>query len=183
MGIRLQTGEIAPLFSTNDFVDRKTGIEHFRGSYLLLSFYRYASCPLCNMRVHELSQNIERFNSLNLKLLAIFQSPKDSMARYVGRQEAPFPIIADPTMKLYKQYGVGKSWSGFLKGALRISTFLKAFSNDYWIGKMEGSISRIPADFLISPEGKIICAYYGKDMGDHVPINTLIDKICKEIQD
>jgi thioredoxin-dependent peroxiredoxin len=177
--MRLSAQDKAPHFCANDLNGTKIGPEQFIGKYLLLSFYRYASCPLCNIRVHEFKKHYPNFQNMDLDLVAIFQSPAKSMKQYVGRQDTPFPIIADPNMDLYKLYKVETSWSGFLRGLLRISTFLKAFSNNFWMGKMEGSISRLPADFLIGPDGSIIFAYYGKDMGDHIPIKQVIESVKK----
>ncbi|MNY68092.1 hypothetical protein D3C86_2058000 [compost metagenome] len=38
---------------------------------------------------------------------------------------------------------------------------------------MEGPANRIPADFLIREDGVIDVAYYGADVGDHVPLEQL----------
>jgi len=35
---------------------------------------------------------------------------------------------------------------------------------------MEGIKSMVPADFLISPDLSVQVAYYGSDIGDHLPI-------------
>jgi hypothetical protein len=35
--------------------------------------------------------------------------------------------------------------------------------------KKHGTLTRIPADFLIDGEGTIADAYYGREIGDHIP--------------
>ncbi len=48
---------VAPEFAVADVFGVPVRLADYRGQRLLLSFYRYASCPLCNLRVHELLQH------------------------------------------------------------------------------------------------------------------------------
>ena len=38
---------------------------------------------------------------------------------------------------------------------------------------MEGIKSMVPADFLIGPDLTVEVAYYGGDIGDHLPIENI----------
>jgi len=38
---------------------------------------------------------------------------------------------------------------------------------------LETVASQLPAEFLIGPDGTIDRAYYGKDIGDHLPIGEI----------
>lgn len=145
------------------------------GRHVLLSFYRYASCPLCNLRVHELSVRSGGWQALGLDMLAVFQSPQEKLLQYVGRQQAPFPMIPDPGQRLYGLYGVGHGWAGFLKvWVLRLPEIGRSvLGQDFLPGSVEGGIHRIPADFLIRPDGRLAIAYYGHDIGDHLPLERI----------
>ena len=145
------------------------------GRHVLLSFYRYASCPLCNMRVHELARRCEAWKVQGLDMLAVFQSPEEKLRQYVGRQEAPFPLIPDPEQRLYRLYGVGHSWGGFAKAwAMRLPEIGRSVLGQGFLpGSVEGAIHRIPADFLIGPDGVIALAYYGRDIGDHLSLERI----------
>lgn len=175
MSGRLESGSPAPHFRTSDLVGEAIDLAGFRGRWLLLSFYRYASCPLCNLRVHALSARSAAWRAQGLDLVGIFQSPAAKMRQYVGRQGAPFPLIADPAQRLYGMYGVESNWRGFLKGwALRLPDIGRSvFGRRFLPGSVEGGIHRIPADFLIDPRGTIAQAYYGRDIGDHLPVETI----------
>lgn len=153
----------------------------YSGRYLLLSFYRYASCPFCNMRVYELSRRYQEFNDNGLDMIGVFQSPREKLLRYITRQAPAFPIIADPSCKLYKAFGLESSWSGLAKAWVsRFPRVLKAFaSKQFFPGTIEGDIHRLPADILVGPDGVVIDAYYGKDIGDHMPIETLTTHLRK----
>ncbi len=177
--MRLNSGEDAKIFNLKDIFDKEINLEDYRGKKTMLSFYRYASCPLCNMRVHDLLENYEKFQEGGMEMIGFFQSPKKSILEYVGKQDAPFPIIPDPKRKIYKEYGIESSLWGYIKGGMiKIVKMMKAFSS-FGIGRMEGSKTLIPADFLIGPDLKIEVAYYGKDIGDHIPIDDIYKWLSK----
>lgn len=176
MTARLKPGDTAPVFATWDINGtRRIDLSRYRGRHVLLSFYRYASCPLCNLRVHDLAQRHAEWHKRGLDMLAVFQSPADKMRQYVGEQHPPFPLIPDPDQKLYALYGVGHSWGGFLKAwAIRLPEIVRSvIGKGYLPGSLEGGIHRIPADFIIDPHGLIAEAYYGQDIGDHMPMERI----------
>ena len=173
--MRIQSGQTAPDFEVRDIFGNPFLLMDFKGKKLLLSFYRYASCPLCNLRVHQLIERYPDLTAKGLHLLAFFQSPIESIRRYVGKQGAPFPIIADPGHIVYRAYGVETSWAGFIKGSLRLNKVASAAGKGYFPGKMEGNKSLVPADFLIGPDLIVKNAYYGSDISDHMPIQEIED--------
>lgn len=175
MSKKLTAGEKAPDFQVTDRFGDIVSLNSFHGRWLLLSFYRYASCPLCNLRVHELSKLYTEWQIYELDVLAIFQSPTEKLNTYVGNQHPPFPLIPDPHQILYRHYGVNHSWAGFLIAWIkRLPAISRAvFRQRYILGTVEGGIHRIPADFLIRPDGHIAEAYYGRDIGDHMPTDRI----------
>lgn len=171
--MRLSAGEPAPGFDIQDVFKRTHRLDDCSGKLLMLAFFRYASCPLCNLRVHQLIQHYPELKASGLNLLAFFQSPPESIRQYVGRQDAPFPIIADPYRVLYSRYGVEVSWGGFIKGGLHLDALISAATKGFLPGRMEGAKHLIPADFLIGPNQVIDVAHYGRDIGDHLPLNDI----------
>ena len=168
--MRLKPGTIAPKFSVSDILGEKHSPEKYLGQKWMLSFFRYASCPACNLRIHELTKVYDELQEKGFSILAVFESPKDSILEYVGKNKLPFPIIPDPERNLYKLYGVASSWLGYIMGA---PTVMKAIWNGFLPGKMEGDKAIVPADFLINPDGTIHTAYYGKNIGDHLLMNNI----------
>ena len=67
-------------------------IDTVAGKRYLLSFYRFASCPFCNMRIHQL---VTKYDELpdNFEVVAIFDSPLDNLQRHATDHHAPFPIL------------------------------------------------------------------------------------------
>jgi thioredoxin-dependent peroxiredoxin len=176
--MRLQAGQTAPDFLRPDISGTMIRPNDYRGRYLLLSFYRYASCPFCNLRVHELMQHLTEFDRRGLSLVAVFQSAREGIREHVGKQRPPFPIIPDPGHDIYRRYGVETSLPGLLLGlTLRLGKALRAMARGFLPGRMEGSITLVPADFLIGPDGSILLAYYGKDISDHLPVGIIFQQL------
>lgn len=165
---RLLPGEraprvILPCIDGSDFDTETLAEKRF-----MLSFFRFASCPLCNLRVHQL---VQRFSELGegFAIVAVFDSPLDNLARHAKGHDAPFPILADEAGTFYERYGIEHSIAGVLKGMiLRVPAFVKALAKGYVPTNIQGSMTTMPADFLIDERGIIRTAYYGGDEGDHL---------------
>lgn len=176
----LQPGDKALDFKTQDIDDNPIQLSDFIGKKTLLCFFRFASCPLCTVRFSQILQNYPEYRNRGLNVLAVFESSPEYIHRYVSsKKKVPFPIIADLEGDLYKLYNVKKSVTGTMRGMLRMFTMIKGMLDpDYEMGKPDGSVTRVPADFLISPLLTIHDSYYGKDIGDHIPLKR-IDEFIK----
>lgn len=171
--MKLSPGAPAPAFALPGLDGETVCLEQFRGRRVLLSFYRYASCPFCNLRVHELTKRAPAWQARGLDLVAVFQSPRESILEHAGGEPRPFPILPDPGRELYRRYGVEGSWGAFLKGGLQVGKLASALKEGFMPGRMEGEINMVPADFLIDEDGRIAVAYYGRDISDHLDIATI----------
>jgi thioredoxin-dependent peroxiredoxin len=178
--MRLKKGQQATSFQVLDIFDEPINLQDYKGKKLLLSFYRYAACPLCNLRVHSLIQKYPEFQSQGLYLMAFFESSKESIARYVGKQDAPFPIIADPERSVYKEYGIESSWFRFMWSmVIKMPAMISALFKGFPPGKLENDKALLPADFLIGPDLEVVTAFYGSNIGDHLPIREIEEWLKK----
>lgn len=177
--MRLKAGENAPHFRIDDLDAGIFDMISARDKPLLLSFFRYASCPLCNLRVHELITKQELFKE-RLQIVMVFQSPKEKIEQYVGKQDIPYRVLPNPQRHLYVRYGVEASWQAFMKAwVMKLpQVFSALLKHGYRPGSVEGEMHRVPADFVIAPDGVILRAFYGVDIGDHLPIHE-IEKVLK----
>ena len=94
--MRLKPGDTAPPFQATDLEGRLIELSDFRGKNLLLAFFRYASCPLCNLRINALIRHHDALQVFGLDIVAVFQSPPDRLRQYAGRQQPPFALVPDP---------------------------------------------------------------------------------------
>src|SRR5262245_24646206 len=104
--MQIQPGTLAPSFHVEDVFGTPISLDDYAGKRLLLSFFRNAACAICNLRVHELIERYSAYHRSGVEILAVFESPHENILQYVGRQDAPFPIVADPQAQLYGIYGV-----------------------------------------------------------------------------
>lgn len=151
------------------------------GKKILLTFNRYVSCPLCNFRTHELLAVYDSLKQNGLVIISVYESGKETLTEYTAQEQVPFIMIADPEEKLYKLFSVQKSWWKSFTGLFRDykrkhSGGKKLFKSNY---KRDGSMNRIGADFLIDEYGIIQMAYYGKFVGDHLPVNEIMKWVFK----
>jgi len=170
--MRLAPNKPAPPLRAPDISGGIVDLAEMRGRPVLLSFYRYASCPVCNLRVHRLIDAYPRLSAAGLSVLGVFQSPVDEMTLYMDRHQAPFPLVPDPQLQLYRRFGVEARWGALLSLAV-IRSAVTAFAKGFLPGRISGPFNRAPADFLIAPDGRIALAYYGRTIDDHVSIDTV----------
>jgi len=170
--MRLKPNFQVPDFELKSLDNQVFTNESMLGKRYMLSFYRYASCPFCNLRISFLIGLNQELNLEN-QILSVFQSDVDDMKQFVVNQQPDFPLIADPEKVYYKKFGVESGWYAYLKGALKVKTMLQAFKKGFFIHHSYGEKNTIPADFLVDENGKIIFSYYGKDISDHLDIDVV----------
>jgi peroxiredoxin len=175
--MKLKVGQKIPDFKLVSISGKEFSASSMYGSRYMLSFYRYASCPFCNLRISFLTE-LHKELGLNDQFLAVFQSDQKDMEKYVLKQAIEFPMFSDFKKVYYRKFGVEKSALAYIRGALNISDMLKAYKKGFKISKSQGDKTTIPADFIVSEDGIILEAFYGKDISDHLDIE-LVEKYFK----
>jgi thioredoxin-dependent peroxiredoxin len=177
---KIKVNQIAPVFTVIDSKKDTIRLENYKGKKVFLAFFRYASCPVCNFRMNEIIQNYNAIQAKGYEFIAVFESNNETLQQYLLETEVPFPIIGDPELILYKKYAVEKSFWRMVG-----SMFNKKTKSNLKEGKVlvkgknlkrDGNMSRIPADFIIDENGIIIIAYYGTNIGDHLPLEQILNK-------
>lgn len=174
-GSKLKKPNAAPSFSARDVYNSPIKLSNFAGKKVLLSFYRNVGCPVCNLRFHELEKESALFKGKGLVVLAVYESSAAHMQSYVENENFYTKLIPDSSLELYSLYKVEKSMGKVMKGMFhgamtKMNMGKKLFKNKI---DQDGSKSRIGADFLIDENGNILEAYYGKYLGDHLPVENI----------
>ena len=170
--MKLIAGHIAPDFTWPDFMGNTVSLSEYKGKKILLSFFRGASCPFCNLRVHELIKRHDDFEQKGLHIITVFMADAKEIQQYAGKQFPVFPVIPDSKSAVYKKYGIESSVIGMFKAMLRIETMVKMMMGGFF--NMNSTTDKtLPADFLIDENGKIYQVYYGTDYGDHIDLNEV----------
>lgn len=129
--MKLQKKDKAIVFNAEDISENMINLETYQGKKVYLTFYRGASCPFCNLHVHELIEKLETFSEKGLVIIGFFMSSKEEILKYVGKQKLPFPIIPDPEKIFYKQYGLEQSLAGKMKSMLRFGAMRKIMAHGF----------------------------------------------------
>lgn len=151
-------------------------LDSLKGKPFMLSFFRFASCPFCNLRMHELVTKFPQFHN-GFTVVAVFDSPLDNLREHADKHHSPFPVLADENNDYYRLYDIQHSLWGVMKGmVLRMPKLMYGmFGKGYVPLKIKGSMTTMPADFLVDRQGIIREAYYGKDEGDHLPFERIVE--------
>lgn len=183
--MNLQPGMHAPDFQTVDLFGNHVDLAAYRGNPLLLSFFRNAACAMCNLRVHQLIERYADFQRAGLEIVAVFESPAASMRHYVGTQDAPFSLVADPYADLYTLYGVESSEEKITATMAMAATQQRigeAAAHGFELTAEPGSnFLRMPADFLIDSDGVILDAHYAGYVWDHMPLARIEELLGVEV--
>jgi len=176
--VRLTEGAAAPDFEHQDLDGAPVTPSQFSGRHLLLSFYRYASCPFCNLRIREVARATGDLRRAGISPVAVFHSSAESVRDHMAGDAMPFPILPDPNKRLYHLYGVERSVMGLLRGSLHLRTIARAARRGYLPIPNDLRLTSMPADVLIGPAGRVVQAYYGRDMEDHIPLDAVLSAVA-----
>lgn len=171
----LEEGMFAPSFQVRDINGLTHSIEKYKGKKILLSFYRNAGCPVCNYRFHELEDERLFFEKKNVVLLAIYESSVPNLKLMIDTNQYLQHIISDEEGLLYDLYAVEASRTKITKGLVHGAMSKAQKGKKFYAHKIkqDGNPNRIAADFLIDENGNISIAYYGKYLGDRLPLTFL----------
>jgi peroxiredoxin len=171
--MRLKPGQQAPLFVAQDIYGQRVNLADYQGVSLLLSFYRAAVCPLCNLRTWHLIDRYPEYRRHGLYHIAFYESSPQRTHQYLDRLRAPFPVVADLDRAVYALYRLESSLLGaFYARLTRGSVYREAATKRIGGNTLQSVVQagrafgRLPADFLIAPGLRIHTAYYAKDAGD-----------------
>lgn len=171
---RLKVGDQAPSFDVETLDGTKVSLESLRGKPVWLAFFRYAACPLCNFRVHQLlSVWPKTFADHDFVMLGVFQSPGRKLEGLVKRHDPPFKVVSDPGLELYSKYHLEKSLAGAMGKDVRDAMRGAAKAGIPLVRPWDGPATRVPADFLIDAHGMIQTVFYGENIAQHIPFEDV----------
>jgi peroxiredoxin Q/BCP len=181
--VRLRPGSRAPEFTVVSADGQTHSLAAYRGTPVLLQFYRYAGCPMCDLRLHDFSREYPRLQAKGLQVIAFFHSSPERVQRHLRDRRLTFPVVGDSAQRVYRQYGVETSIARFLLTMLKPSFYwdwLRSMRHGYW-GSADWRMATMPADFLIASDQTILRVHYGRDIGDHMPV-ALIEQSLEALE-
>lgn len=171
---KLKKNDNAIGFTLKDYQGNTINLLDYKGNKILLSFFRGASCPFCNLRVNQLINQYSEFEKQGISIIVFFAASNEEISQFAGKHKAPFPIIPDPHLEEYKKYGIEKSSLGMIKAMINPFKMMKVMFSGFFNMKSIKDKPIVPADFLITENQTIYRVYYGKDFGDHLSIPEIL---------
>ncbi|MEE2974221.1 MAG: redoxin domain-containing protein [Candidatus Thermoplasmatota archaeon] len=172
---QLSTGDNAPPILLPAIDGTTFDLASVRGKKVILTFFRFSTCPLCNMRIRKIKQRWGEF-ARDTVMVGVFDANIADLTKRMKKHDAPFTIVADEDYTFFRSNGVSKSFGKFMWGAAKSPlTLLQATLRGYVPLTMSLSkLSTIPVDVLIDENGKVVEAHYCKDTADHMPLEKMI---------
>lgn len=170
--MRKAIGDVIPKTEWSNIHDGSVLIPQ-QNAFIHLQFRRFAGCPVCNLHLQSFFKRAEELKANNVHEVVVFHaSQKDMLASVV---DVPFDLIADPSRKLYKDFGVDTSW----KALLNLGVMQKALKGIRKFGmrvpqSLEAELG-VPADFLINQSGTIVALKYGAHADDQWSVEEVIE--------
>jgi len=155
----LKAGDTAPAFTLNDPDGRPVGsAELLRKGPLVLSFYRGAWCPYCNMELQALEAARPAFEQLGATLVAISPQTAPNSRKSLRQNSLGFPILSDPEGTVAAAFGLRFRLPDYLVELYKsLKNDLPSFNADpAWTLPM-------PGRYVIARDGTILYAEVNPD--------------------
>jgi peroxiredoxin Q/BCP len=137
-----RVGGMAPAFRLQDQTGQWVSLADHRGKWVVLYFYPKDHTPGCTTEACEFRDNIFAFRDAGAVILGVSVDDVDSHKRFSNEHKLPFPILADSTHQVARDYGVLHRALGVMEVARRET-------------------------FIIDPQGRIARHYRSVDPKGH----------------
>ena len=115
---QLSTGDKAPAIVLPAIDGSTFDMSNLRGKKVILTFFRFSTCPLCNMRIRKIKQRWDEFSS-DTVMVGVFDADVDDLRKRMRKHDVPFTIVADESYAAFESNGVSKSFGKFMWGAAK----------------------------------------------------------------
>ncbi|MFX0181331.1 MAG: redoxin domain-containing protein [Candidatus Hodarchaeota archaeon] len=158
--MQLKEGDHAPLFKSASYNAGIIDLKELIGKQkIVLIFSRYFGCPICQLDLNILLEDIDKIRAKRAKLLYITQSGEKVAKEYIDKYKIDFPVIFSSKDELYADYGLGLMTAGAVAEVR--SKLKEAMKLGIEHGEYEGWEKQGPGQFVIDEDGKIIHARKG----------------------
>jgi thioredoxin-dependent peroxiredoxin len=106
MATHLKIGDKAPAFSGKDQDEKIISLKDYKESKVVLYFYPADDTPACTTQSCNLRDNYELLQRKGYQIIGISPDDVESHMKFKLKYSLPFPLIADPQLKIIQKYGV-----------------------------------------------------------------------------
>ena len=150
-------------------------LKETNGKKILLTFYRIASCSLCNLRISQITKRWKELGP-NFQHVSIWHAPQDFLKKNMDKHNIPFIALADENYKYFSKYSVERSIGKTLLALIfRLPSFILAIIKGFIPFQFKGYMDIVITDVLIDEKGKVVEVQYGRDIGHHFSFDKIKD--------
>jgi len=129
----IEPGKTAPAFHLADQNGEKHRLSQYKGQWVVLYFYPRDNTPGCTTQACGFRDNEKEIQKRGAIVLGISPDDEKSKAKFAGKYDLNFPILADEGAKVCSKYGVWQEKSMYGKTYMGV----------------------VRTTFLIDPKGKV----------------------------
>ncbi|MEU6169743.1 peroxiredoxin-like family protein [Streptomyces tanashiensis] len=146
-----------------------------------VQFRRFAGCPVCNLHLRSVVLRHQEIERAGIREVVLFHSPAEELREHVAH--LPFAVVADPGKALYAEFGVEahrralldpRAWPAIARSVLRGAWELLRGRGRLPATAQPGGRLGLPADFLITSDGRVGAAKYGEHVYDQWSVDELL---------
>jgi len=155
--LKLKEGDMAPGFILPNAKGESISLaEALKIGPVVLTFYRGAWCPYCNLQLNQFQQILPQIHNLGASFIAISPQTPDNSLSMKEKSNLQFEVLSDVGNTVASQYTtVFKNGDAPIKAMTDLGYDFHGFYGD------DSGELPVPATFVISKERKIILAFSG----------------------
>lgn len=111
----------APGWRLPNHTGRQVSLSDFEGQAVLIHFFLGVHCPFCLRQLETFRHSLAGYHEAGIEMVAISSDPVEALTRRLGtseektaeaRETFPFPVLADPGLKTFRDYHVFDDFEG-----------------------------------------------------------------------
>jgi peroxiredoxin len=156
----LEVGTSAPNFALPNALGQSVELaQRLRSGPVVLTFYRGAWCPYCNVTLRAFQAALPRFRTHGASVIAISPQTPDRSLSLTEKHSLEFDVLSDVEQSVIRAYRVQFTSPADIK-----DLYLDTFHNDLSTQTADGSWALpIPATFVIDRTGVIRARHVAVD--------------------
>lgn len=147
----LRPGSRAPDFSLPNAFGKKISLQQYldKGP-VVLTFYRGAWCPFCNLELHALQQSLPHFKARGATLIAITPQTPDKSQAQIKKDSYEFEVLSDLDDSVIRAYNL------YFEVSVELDAVYRKLGLDIAAYNGEGRLGLpVPGTFVIDRDGII----------------------------
>jgi peroxiredoxin len=168
---KIPTGTVLPPTVLQTFRGETITIPSGGTELLHLQFRRFAGCPICNTHLRGFIKRAEDIKSAGVREIVFFHSSAKELVKH--QTGLPFASVPDPGKTHYRAFGVETSLAGAMHPKALWAVLQSLVRGKMGLNMEHGPFG-LPADFLISPAGKVLAVKYGTHAYDQWEVDELL---------